>query len=132
MRRERGQSTGEYAILFGVVIAAVVAMQLYVKRGAQAQLKMGVDVFTKAGSGTQTGGQSFALSSSTSQYEPYYAKSYYKTLSESKETENIDLSAHTIVNTIDVGTPELRLRQGGGYQEQVAPTTADGTVVNAD
>lgn len=35
----RGQSIVEYAVFLAVVTAAVVAMQLYVRRGIQANLK---------------------------------------------------------------------------------------------
>ena len=44
LRRKRsGQSTAEYAIVIGLVIAAAVAMQVYVKRGIQAKIKGVVD-----------------------------------------------------------------------------------------
>lgn len=46
MRRRgvgRGQSLSEYVVLLSVVAAAVVGMQLYVKRGVQAKLRTGVD-----------------------------------------------------------------------------------------
>lgn len=36
----KGQSTLEYAILITVVVSAFVAMQTYVQRGVQANLKM--------------------------------------------------------------------------------------------
>ncbi len=39
VRMERGQHTLEYAILIGIVAAAVVAMQTYVRRSIQAHLK---------------------------------------------------------------------------------------------
>jgi len=39
----KGQSTAEYAIVIGLVIAAAVAMQIYVKRGLQAKMKDAVD-----------------------------------------------------------------------------------------
>ncbi|MCK9431013.1 MAG: hypothetical protein M0R17_13640 [Candidatus Omnitrophica bacterium] len=60
--RKRGQSTAEYAIVIGLVIAAAVAMQVYVKRGVQAKIKGVVDhkpdaMFT------------------TDQFEPDYASS---------------------------------------------------------
>jgi hypothetical protein len=60
--RKRGQSTAEYAIVIGLVIAAAVAMQVYIKRGVQAKIKGVVDyapdpMFT------------------TGQYEPDYASS---------------------------------------------------------
>ncbi len=38
-RRNRGQSILEYAILIGVVSAALIAMSLYVRRAIQANLK---------------------------------------------------------------------------------------------
>ena len=61
-RRKTGQSTAEYAIVIGLVIAAAVAMQVYVKRGIQAKIKGAVDyqpdkMFT------------------TGQYEPDYSSS---------------------------------------------------------
>lgn len=55
-----GQSTAEYAILIGVVIAVAVGMQLYVKRGMQSQFKGVVDKLNKD------------TSNPILQYEPYY------------------------------------------------------------
>lgn len=66
--RRRGQSTVEYAVLFAVVVAAVVGMQLYYKRGMQGKLKGVVDTLN-----FDTSEKSKALL----QYEPYYAKSTY-------------------------------------------------------
>lgn len=37
--RARGQATLEYAVFIGVVAAALVAMQLYLRRSIQANLK---------------------------------------------------------------------------------------------
>lgn len=39
----RGQSFAEYAVLIGVVTAAILGMQLYAKRGLQASVKMAAD-----------------------------------------------------------------------------------------
>jgi len=63
----KGQSTAEYAIVIGLVIAAAVAMQVYVKRGIQGKVKDAVDNTLQAG-----------------QYEPYYLS----TTSDSSRTEN--------------------------------------------
>ena len=38
-RKKIGQSTAEYAIVIGLVIAAAVAMQVYVKRGIQGKIR---------------------------------------------------------------------------------------------
>ncbi|MFA5346487.1 MAG: hypothetical protein WC315_09475 [Candidatus Omnitrophota bacterium] len=62
---KKGQSTAEYAIVIGLVIAAIVAMQVYVKRGIQGKVKDAVDY--KDSSDTVTG--------TTTQYEPYYTQS---------------------------------------------------------
>lgn len=64
--RKKGQSTAEYAIVIGLVIAAIVAMQIYVKRGLQAKVKDAVD-YNEAGTSSVLG--------KTSQYEPYYTQS---------------------------------------------------------
>lgn len=73
-RKKRGQSTAEYAILIGVVIAAIVAMQIYVKRGMQAKVKSVSDYFTNVtGDAAGTGVSLNTLS----QYEPYYTSSEY-------------------------------------------------------
>jgi len=42
-RLHKGQSTAEYAIVIGLVIGAAVAMQIYVKRGLQAKVKVATD-----------------------------------------------------------------------------------------
>jgi len=60
----KGQSTAEYAIVIGLVIAAAVAMQVYVKRSIQAKVKDAVDYKDSA-----------ATMLTTSQYEPYYLES---------------------------------------------------------
>ncbi|MDD5500964.1 MAG: hypothetical protein PHH57_04680 [Candidatus Omnitrophica bacterium] len=61
-RLSKGQSTAEYAIVIGLVIAAAVAMQVYVKRGLQGKIKDAVD-YTDA---------SDNITGQTGQYEPDY------------------------------------------------------------
>ena len=62
LRNRRAQTTAEYAILIGLVVAALVAMQTYVKRGLQGRMKDATD---------QVGLQNPTLNA-TPQYEPYY------------------------------------------------------------
>jgi len=62
--KRKGQSTAEYAIVIGLVIAAAVAMQVYVKRSLQAKVKDAADYNDPA-----------ATMLSTKQYEPYYLES---------------------------------------------------------
>ena len=61
-RSRRGQSTAEYAIVIGLVIAAVLAMQVYVRRGVQAKIKDATGYNDPA-----------ATMLTTSQFEPQYA-----------------------------------------------------------
>ena len=65
----KGQSTGEYALIFAIVLGAIVAMQTYVKRGLQARVKEGADYMAR---GTKDLGL-------ISHYDPYYFSSDYTT-----------------------------------------------------
>lgn len=40
---KRGQNTLEYALLIGVIVAALIAMQTYLKKGVQGRLKESTD-----------------------------------------------------------------------------------------
>ena len=73
----RGQNTAEYAILIGVIVAAAIAMQIYVRRGMQARIKDAVDYSMSADD------EIF----NNSQYEPYYMDSSLETTSDSKSSE---------------------------------------------
>jgi len=73
----KGQSTAEYAIVIGLVIAAAVAMQVYVKRSLQAKVKDAVDYSDSA-----------ATMLTTSQYEPYYSESIIDTTRSVLSKEN--------------------------------------------
>jgi hypothetical protein len=64
----KGQSTAEYAIVIGLVIAAVMAMQVYVKRGIQAKLKDASDT------NVVVTGSDYGVNS-VEQYEPQYLSS---------------------------------------------------------
>ena len=43
MRQQRGQSTVEYAVVVAVIIAALLAMQIYMKRGTMGKLREATD-----------------------------------------------------------------------------------------
>ena len=71
LNNRKGQNTAEYAILIAVVIGAIVAMQLYVKRGLQGKVK---DVSDIVGDGLVA---AKVVPVVTQQYEPYYNQSNY-------------------------------------------------------
>ena len=64
-RSRSGQSMAEYAIVLTVVIGAIVAMQLFVKRGLQGKVKDATDLVSVPGG------------AGTKQFEPDYASSNY-------------------------------------------------------
>jgi len=81
LNNRRGQNTAEYAILIGVIVAAAIAMQIYVRRGMQARIKDAVDYSQQADEGT--GVDIF----NSTQYEPYYMDSSLETTSDSTTHE---------------------------------------------
>jgi hypothetical protein len=78
---KRAQSTAEYVIVLGLVVGAVVAMQLFVKRGLNGRIAEAVNHVDNGPNGTYgflTG----------KQYEPYYlAGSNFNTASNSNSSE---------------------------------------------
>ena len=69
-RRTRGQSTLEYVILIGFVVAALIALGVYKKRGIQGRLR----------SSTDQVGEQFSAGNTTSEYT---------TKTEMQQTENM-------------------------------------------
>ncbi|MDD5004889.1 MAG: hypothetical protein PHS93_00055 [Candidatus Omnitrophica bacterium] len=81
---KRAQNTAEYAILIGVIVAAAIAMQIYVRRGMQARIKDAMDYSMTIGN--ETGEGIFTQS----QYEPYYMESNMSTASRSDRSEAME------------------------------------------
>ena len=92
----KGQSITEYAIVMLLVIAAVAAMQVYVKRRHQAMVKLVADTavggLLDAGVGFQTkpDGTIEQVVKPLAQYEPYYSKSDVTTDSTGHDNTHID------------------------------------------
>ncbi len=108
---KRGQSLTEYAILFSVVAAAYLGMQLYVKRGAQAMVKGASDNMAQAG------GAGGAL-----QYEPYYtaASDYHVT-----QERNADISVLEGYRVDKTGIKETTSRAANGKETQGVDLSKD-------
>lgn len=82
---KRAQTTAEYAVLIALIVGAVIAMQIYVRRGLQGRIRDAVD---HVGAGGDIGGGSLVFSSE--QYEPYYLVSNATTNQTTNETENLE------------------------------------------
>lgn len=84
---KRAQTTAEYAILIAIVVGAVVAMQIYIKRGMQGRVK---DVVDYTGSDMMNGANStftFHAANEGGQYEPYYSSSNASSSQNASESE---------------------------------------------
>lgn len=64
------QSTAEYVTLFAIIVGGLVAMQVYIRRSAQARLAEGM-INATANLSSQLG------VNIPSQFEPYYDQSYH-------------------------------------------------------
>jgi len=106
LMRRKAQSTAEYAIVIGLVIAAAVAMQVYVKRGLQAKIKDAADY--NPTSATMLTGQP---------YEPDYLTSEMDSSSQTHERAKTDYGGK-VTRTI---TEEGNVSSRTGTQTIVAP-----------
>lgn len=100
LNSKRGQNTAEYAILIGVIVAAAIAMQIYIRRGMQARIKDAVD-FTKTAD-DDSGGHLFA--SNQSQYEPYYMDTQFTTTQRGQTSEALQTGGGIIRDSISEAT----------------------------
>ena len=89
-KKRKGQSTLEYVILTGFVVAALIAMGVYMKRGIQGKLRESTD---------QVG----------EQYEAGKTTSSYKTKTYMEQTENMFQGGKTVtaINQYKVDKTEL-------------------------
>jgi uncharacterized protein (UPF0333 family) len=84
---KKAQTTAEYAILIALVVGAVIAMQIYVRRSLQSKIRDAAD-FTVNVSAANA---SFNFTS-RGQYEPYYYNSTSSTTQRQTLTENMETS----------------------------------------
>lgn len=111
LRKRKGQSTVEYALIIGVIVAALVGMQTYVKRGLQARYHDGMQ-FLASETGTI---------GATTQYEPYYSDSSYSVTQNRNENEAVAARGGT-VRTL---AQDDRTRAASGFEQSLDTSTAD-------
>jgi Flp pilus assembly pilin Flp len=105
-KKSKAQTTAEYAILLGLVIAAVVAMQVYVKRAIQGRVHRSVQwMANQAASANTTIGMS-----NTTQYEPYYLQSDFNVTRNQNAQQNLIVGGG--YNALDTSTSN----RTAGYQ----------------
>ena len=95
LNAKRGQNTAEYAILIGVIVAAAIAMQVYVRRGMQARIKDAVD-FVDTADDDVANMQVFQ--NGVAQYEPYYLASNMTSSQYGTSTEELQIGGGVVRN----------------------------------
>lgn len=111
-RSKRGQNTAEYAILIGVIVAAAIAMQIYIRRGMQARIKDAVD-FTKTADDDAGNG----FFGNMTQYEPYYYQSNFQTEQEGQRAEQMQIGGGVERSSISDTTQRTGNQVYGNYME---------------
>ena len=114
----KGQSIAEYAVLLSLVIAAAVAMQVYVKRGVQAKIKSGTDAYTSVAEKIDAAGGKTVEFKALAQYEPYYQESTYDRYQENIEQEHMDKG-----KVIKEKVSDISAAATGGSDKQIVGKT---------
>lgn len=109
LNSKRGQNTAEYAILIGVIVAAAIAMQIYIRRGMQARVKDAVD-FTRTAD-DDSGNALFTQS----QYEPYYLQTNYMTSQVGQTAEELQTGGGVVKSSISDATSRVGNQTYGNY-----------------
>ena len=110
LRNKVGQNTAEYAILIGVIVAAVIAMQLYVRRGMQARIKDAVDYSMNVDGDTSI--------FTSSQYEPYYMDSSMQTTQDRTMSEATERGGGLTRSTSAANITRLGTETYGNWSTQ--------------
>jgi len=121
-RRTKGQTVAEYAILLSLVVAAAVAMQVYVKRGLQARVKKGTDAFTGITGTISSGTGESVQFKALDQYEPYYQESEYNRYQENVQREKVGAGKIVTEKLADITATKA-----GGYEQQTGNATTRAT-----
>lgn len=111
LQYRKGQSTVEYAIVLGVIVAALIAMQTYIKRGIQGRYRDGTEFLA-----TET-----PQIGTTEQYEPYYTSSAYDVAQAKSVTETVGNRG----DTSKTGMASSSTRAVGGNTQYGDTSAAD-------
>ncbi len=109
MLNRKGQNIAEYSILVALVIAAAVAMQVYVKRGIQGRMADAVD---HAPDTEEVAGE--VIKFKTKQYEPYYLDSSETVGTTSSRTETLGARGQTTRS----GISDVTTKEAASYEEE--------------
>ena len=117
---KRGQTTAEYAILFAIVVGAVVGMQLYVKRGLQGRVRNAVDTVALDAAADAGADNLFT----GEQYEPYYNVSQSQVQSGRREVKQVGLGGEASAAEASMSRQSRQNITGWDATDVAAPQAA--------
>ena len=94
MLRKKGQSTLEYAVIIAVVVAGLLAMQMYIKRGIQGRFRQASDDI----------GDQFSADTTTSNFTTNINTAQKETSSNGIVTTNITTGTQSKTGSESIGT----------------------------
>ena len=112
-KKHKAQSTVEYGILIGVIVAAAVAMQTYIKRSLQAKQHDAADMMTSVGGDVDLGGQTATLNTNV-QYEPYYLARHGE---QDLENETVNKDVHAGGTAVSTRSYDTTARSAVIYRD---------------
>lgn len=122
--QRKGQHLSECALILSLVLAALIAMQTYVKRGLQGRYRDATDRVVSALQ-EATGDSSFPL-----QYEPYYTHKSGETTSDitttisQNKTEEVFLGGSKEITILE-DDPNTTTIKAGSYRKILSAQEAD-------
>lgn len=111
LKDERAQSTLEYAVIIAVIVGALIAMQVYIKRGIQGRFREASDQI----------GEQFSPDTSTYNYTTTSNSAQTENLLSGETTTNITKGSQNRTGTETVGTLSS---EGGGAASGAPAATA--------
>lgn len=98
LRRKKGQSTLEYGVIIAVVVAGLIAMQTYIKRGLQGRLRQASDDIGEQFSPGYTTGN-YIVNTAVNSTENVLGGNQPITTSHTDQTQNRDVTENVAVFT---------------------------------
>ncbi|MCX5681446.1 MAG: hypothetical protein NT079_04110 [Candidatus Omnitrophica bacterium] len=120
-RNKRAQNLAEYALLFALVIGAIIGIQTFGKRLLMARIQ---NVGQHLVRNTDYGAAMGQATLNTAQYEPYYQNSQYDTTKNEKEVKGGNGTQE------DLASNSLTVRDRGGFSNVMFNPTATPTIAN--
>lgn len=122
-KKHYGQSTAEYVIVLGLIVGAVLAMQVYVKRGLQGRIREVTDTVDNVYSASEREGAWIPTFTAGRQYEPYYAESKVTQSRQSDERQKMTKGGEVEKTFGEQG--RIIIQEQGSYQKINAPEDQD-------